>query len=50
MSFLCNLKQQEKIILNQLRDAEDQPRKLKELSQAIRTIRHKEKLTSLLEI
>ena len=37
-----NLKQQEKIILNQLKDAEDQPEKLKELSQAIRSIRQKE--------
>jgi DNA primase len=48
--FMRNLKQQEEIILNQLRDAEDQPEKLKELSQAIRSIRQKKNTPPLLEI
>jgi len=48
--FMRNLKQQEEIILNQLRDAEDQPEKLKELSQAIRSIRQKKNSPPLLEI
>ena len=45
-----NLKQQEAIIFNQLRNAEDQPEKLKELSQAIRSIRQKKNSPPLLEI
>ena len=48
--FMRNLKQQEAIIFNQLRNAEDQPEKLKELSQAIRSIRQKKNSPPLLEI
>ena len=48
--FMRNLKQQEEIILKQLTDAEDQPEKLKELSQAIRSIRQKKNSPPFLEI